>query len=106
MECVKGRPRGESVLPRMLRVAMGRYSVRHPVEWRGAEAAARARVEGGRGSRIGKRGAIFAIYSPLHLKIGALVRHVNPLEGGFWQAEACRAILSAVGSRIPLRKEW
>src|SRR5579872_6855614 len=68
MVWVKGRPRRESVFPTMERVTMGRYSVRWPVESRGAWAAARARVEEAGESRILKRVSAFAIYSP-HPKV-------------------------------------
>src|SRR5580693_5225791 len=79
MACVKGTPRFEVTLLMIEREASGRYSVRQPVESSSASAAILARgplrdlsrvgaprpgVSGFGVLRMGKRGTIFAIYSP------------------------------------------
>src|SRR5579863_9310567 len=71
MVWVKGSPRRETVLPRIDRVSIGRYSVRQPVESRGARSAALASgpMLGESQSRIGNSAGSFAICSPLQAKL-------------------------------------
>jgi len=98
MAWLKGKPRFEVTLLRMVRLVSGRYSVRQPVESSGASAAVRAKPisgEGcGEGCRMGKSDSIFARYSPSFQSSPARVRRQ---EGG-----SCLAIMERVcaGRRI------
>src|ERR1039458_2548767 len=68
MAWLKGKPRFEVTLLRIVRLVSGRYSVRHPLESSGPGAALRANPFNGEGCRMGKTGksdSTFAIYSPL-----------------------------------------
>src|SRR5580658_7398170 len=115
MECVNGSWRRATTLVKIDLDSSGRYSVRWPLESRGASAAARARGENGLGSKIGeskawlfrmgKSNSVFAICSPQCKSTLGPRRRQADSPGLRTKARASKASSTHPSSRVKIQRQ-